>query len=523
MIASMRVDLKFILASVTAFLIMGIISFSGYIGLYSEILPQTKDVPPLEPPTKLSAKPDKPAFVSEEVKSLKKALVKLRNLKFKKDIPVGVKTREELKQMMLADFNEDKPDLELEKIRKALNKFGLLPPDLNIGKFMRDLLTEQIGGFYDPQKKELTVVIKGTSAQTPLETRQLETILGVSMTHITIIHELTHVLQDQYFDLLTLPLNDPDNDDLATAVKSVAEGEATYTMYAYPLSRLGLDMALMPDITQGIETMSFGGSGLIDKAPLYIKEGLLFPYIAGLYFIRRVKAQGGWAGVDKLYADLPASTEQIIHPKKYLDASRDYPVSITLPPLTRTLTGSRWKHLLTNVMGELNVRILFKEFLPNLRPKRIAAGWDGDQFVVFEHKPLLTPKEDADSESAPASGTFPEPITAIPVRLLVWYTTWDTLADSDQFYQGYRLLIEKKYPSAKLNEETETSTIWRNEKGLVYIEKRDLDVLIIETVPPELLKSLVALIWENTQKTELKKVARVEPRKKAKEEEKEVK
>jgi len=65
------------------------------------------------------------------------------------------------------------------------------------------------------------------------------------------------------------------------------------------------------------------------QAPDILKAGLIFPYLQGWGFVNRVRSECGWAAVDKLYADLPESTEQIIHPDRYIDR-RDRPVRIAL-------------------------------------------------------------------------------------------------------------------------------------------------------------------------------------------------
>ena len=40
--------------------------------------------------------------------------------------------------------------------------------------------------------------------------------------------------------------------------------------------------------------------------------------------------------------DPPKSTEQIMHPEKYLNKPRDNPLPVTMPDLTKTL-GAGWK------------------------------------------------------------------------------------------------------------------------------------------------------------------------------------
>jgi hypothetical protein len=42
---------------------------------------------------------------------------------------------------------------------------------------------------------------------------------------------------------------------------------------------------------------------------------LQFPYTTGFGFINQVNGTGGWQAVDGLYANMPQSTEQILHPR----------------------------------------------------------------------------------------------------------------------------------------------------------------------------------------------------------------
>lgn len=446
----------------------------------------------------------KPIF--QEVPALEKLISQRRGLPFKKHVRVGVTNSQELRKKILESYKEDLAQKELLKIKKALVKFGLIPADLNLEKFMIDLLTEQIAGFYDPIAKELYLVENTSSITGNLIDEEFQEYFGVSWSKLAVIHELTHALQDQNFDLLTLPLDDPDNDDLATAVKSVVEGEASFIMYDHLFKKIDRDLTLYPDISS---LMAPAGTGrqagafsepttrnetLMARAPLYIQEGLLFPYAQGLNFIQKVKAAKGWDGVTNLYQDLPASTEQIMHPQKYLDEKRDYPIRITLPDLTDILEEKEWELLLKNVMGELNTKIIFKEFMPNRQTDRLASGWDGDQFAVWENK---------------TTGQV----------LMLWLTTWDSLKDTREFTRAYLKLIKKKYPQAvelasddwfKAKPGT-TRKIWSTEEDFVLIEKKELDVLIIESAPVDRLIEIRDRVWSKTHKEELKKVNRVQP------------
>src|SRR5262249_14137769 len=73
----------------------------------------------------------------------------------------------------------------------------------------------------------------------------------------------------------------------------------------------------------------------------------------------RVKAKGGWEAVDALWARLPASTEQALHPAK-LGGDRDQPVRVTLPDLASSL-GDEWRRTAEDTLGELGVQCFLEE------------------------------------------------------------------------------------------------------------------------------------------------------------------
>jgi len=453
----------------------------------------------------------------ETIRRLKFALTRLRGLEFKNELKVGIKKKDELKEKLQEQPEKESLE-EYEKIRKAFVKFGLIPMDLNLRQFMIDVLTEQIGGFYDPEQKELYIV-PGGETQSNLES------LGIPLNIIAIIstlHEMTHALQDQNFDLLTLPMDEMGNDDLATAVKSLVEGEATFLMWDYMFRQRGFDLVLFPDMSETTAPTPFSDRSLLDSAPIYIKEGLSFPYNKGLEFVKFIKARGGWEAINKIYSDLPASTEQIIHPEKYFsEDERDYPITITIPDTTKVLTSTQWSLLLENVMGEFNISLLKKQFFPTFTSKRMSEGWGGDKFILWE--------DQINKHS-----------------LLVWFTAWDTETDAREFFNAYKKLIPKKYsgtstefPNAILKDKEFSRVTWQLDRqtdpssdtnktltktNMVSIEQNGLDVLVIEDVPENLLGGLVQTIWTKVQREKLKEVKRVPlPQKKEEKKEKEEK
>src|SRR5690606_32689059 len=73
---------------------------------------------------------------------------------------------------------------------------------------------------------------------------------------LVLVHELTHALQDQHFDLMRLSLENA-NADVALAVHALGEGDAEFTTWryvqTYPLHLPAVSGEVVPDVPANIE------------------------------------------------------------------------------------------------------------------------------------------------------------------------------------------------------------------------------------------------------------------------------
>lgn len=123
---------------------------------------------------------------------------------------------------------------------------------------------------------------------------------------VVLVHELTHALQDQAFDLATMSRAAAADPDRARALSALAEGDATRIELAY--------LATLPAADQAAVRARH------DHSPTprsYAELEATFPYTAGRDFVAAVAAQGGNAAVDAAFRRPPVSTAQVIDPKAY--------------------------------------------------------------------------------------------------------------------------------------------------------------------------------------------------------------
>ena len=378
-------------------------------------------------------------------------------LPIKYKVNLDFKERAELRRYLIELLHKEYPREKLMVMAKAYTKIGLLPKDFPLEKFLIELYSEQVAGFYDPKSKKL-FLIKGFDPQ---------------FQQMIMVHELVHFLQDQHFNLMLLIKSDTDNDDLILARQAVVEGQATAVMMEI-LS--GQEITQLPDLAplaeMALNLPDFARSTLV-KSPEYIKRGLLFPYIAGTSFIQHYySALQGYNSL-KLFSRLPTSTEQIIHFEKYFD-NPDEPTSIKINGL-ENLLQPEWHPLYSNVIGELDLSILIKEFLTPEAADKGADGWDGSRFYTFERS---------------LDGRV----------LLIWLSTFDSQMDALEFFQSYKKILAAKYKRERLiKRKAKKFFQWQTEEGIAYLELKGCDVLIIEGIEPEFLSSLIKLCFKATK------------------------
>lgn len=290
----------------------------------------------------------------------------ITGLKLRTPVKKTLRSREEIRAYVISEMNEDKEPGERYASARSAEAFGLLPKGFDIDSFMVDLLTEQIAGLYDPKAHEFYI-----ADWIPLADQRM-----------VMAHELTHALEDQHFQIETWVKAARPNDDGELAREAVLEGSAMAAMIDYLLNESGRSLKDLPDIDPSMLVGDMGSTPALKKSPPFLKDALVFPYFAGLTFSADL-LKNGWKGLPAVFSNPPISTQQIMHPALY--HSGKTPSTENLPDVDKLL-GPDWTKLEENVMGEFGWKEVLKQFLGEDRASSLAAAWDGDRYVVYEHK-----------------------------------------------------------------------------------------------------------------------------------------
>jgi len=325
----------------------------------------------------------------------------ITGLKLRTPLKKSLRSREQIRDYVIKQMNEEKNPAERYAGARSAEAFGLIPKRFDLDAFMIDVLTEQVEGLYDPKTHEFYI-----ADWSPLADQRM-----------VMAHELTHALEDQHFQIEAWERAARPNDDAELARDAVLEGSAMAAMVDYLMLGTGRSLKDLPDFDPSMLVGDLSSTPTLKKAPPFIKDALIFPYMSGLTFSAAVMKESGWAGLPALFEKPPVSSQQILHPELY--KSGNIPANVSLPPLEKLL-GSDWTRLEENVMGEFGWKEVLKQFLDNDRARSLAAAWDGDWYVVYEQKKSKR-------------------------LVLVTHLHLDKLESAERFFGQYSEALEKKY------------------------------------------------------------------------------
>jgi hypothetical protein len=248
---------------------------------------------------------------------------------------------------------------ELETDIQVLKMLGLVEADADLSGLLGEIAGD-VAGAYDPRTGDLFVI----SDAIPPERAVVD---------VTLAHELGHALEDQAFGL-----RDPETlaGDAALAEEALVEGSATAVMYQF-----AAEQNLLFDL---ITAESLDDAGLAEIPPS-IQAQILFSYLSGLEFVQELRRAGGdWNIIDiALRSRPPVSTEQVMHPQKYLRGEQPLPVSIAARPVL----GKGWRRLDGDTVGEFDLLQLLTLASADAAARKAAAGWGGGRFEMWRRGP----------------------------------------------------------------------------------------------------------------------------------------
>ncbi len=315
-----------------------------------------------------------------------------------------VLSRKEVNRFLEERIREAVKPAELRAEELTLKKLGFVPADFDLKKTTIALLTEQTAAFYDYHRKQLFLTDWASN----------------SLRDAATVHEMAHALADQNFGLERFAKKAQNDTEKAAARQAVVEGQASWLMRELAKRNTvhNEPEAEQPPFPE------------FDRAPLYLRETLTFPYNYGTDFQQAVYARFGKDSFRRVFLQPPVSTQQILHPEMYFAGTLPQPVP--LPAI------HGMKSIVEGPLGELEHSILLRQYATSEDAREVSPHWRGGRFQLWENR---------------KSGRIS----------LVYGSVWDAESSAAAFFSLYRRLLQQK-----LHNVTVTA-----ESGALYAGKAD--------------------------------------------------
>lgn len=300
---------------------------------------------------------------------------------------------------------------------------GMLPEGTDLASLAVSFTAATAGATYSPLDKQVLLVAERGG--------------GVRDSGL-LTHEFVHALQDQHFDLLRMVLARPFSFDREEAAFALVEGDAVSVERRVTQGEAWARKSIEDLTREEDERYASYRKGIGAFFPPLLTETFIFRYRDGLHFVETLKRSRPAVSLDELFRRPPQSSEQVLHPEKYLSGEPPREVELDL----EEFADEGWRPTATTPLGEVGVRGLLLAGVSADEARRAAAGWGGDRSFVFERE-----------------GRAP---------LFVWRTVWDTPRDAQEFFRAYNQLLQRRAaPGAAAQGESERE--WREGAALTRV------------------------------------------------------
>ena len=297
----------------------------------------------------------------ERIAPVARAAEKIRGLAFEHPVPVRFLTDAAFRKRVTSDRDKlTKQDKrEIRTTTETLRAFGLLPGHVDLFDAVNTARGDGVLAYYSPEDHEVVVRGKG-----PID----------APTRATLAHELTHVLQDQHFDLPKLEKADGKEHPDSGALKALIEGDANWVEDKYVGEMSQADRQAYIDSFSAADSTS---SATASAVPGIVQFIIGAPYELGPFMIDALRATDGRAGVDAAFRRPPTNDAQMLDPAKLV-------LNTTARTVKAPKLGAGERRIgESEEFGALSLYIMLASRIPAADAFAAADGWAGDRQITL--------------------------------------------------------------------------------------------------------------------------------------------
>ncbi len=418
--------------------------------------PATPTITPTIPPTPTNTLAPPAPSAAAEMDAIQQQVSELRGLDSLEQVNKYVVNRSIVEDALLDQMATSGYLEKLHDDERVLIASGLIQPTYGLQTFTLNQMVDHLGGVYLPWSKQIFVLgLQYASAE--------RFVFG---------HQYDHALVDQYFhiDEMSVYPYCTSNKQRCDAIRALVEGDASLLM------RQWLDRYASSQDKQEVTDYQPPPFLIPDQyPPSYAAMDLQFPSTYGVEFVKYLYNRGKWSLVNKAYSELPDSTEQIIHPEKYI--RREAPIVVADPSLSEVLPAE-WREIQRDSFGEWRTYMILGSGADPVAQQedriaaKAAAGWGGDTYQAFYNE----------SDNA---------------TILAAHWVWDTQTDAKEFQLALGDYLDKRFRGNKLDQEN--SDCWKADGQVACLFETKSESLWLIAPSEALVERLVSLYTNFTK------------------------
>jgi len=292
-----------------------------------------------------------------------RAVERDRGLEFTHPVTVVYLDDAAFKARISAGVDElDEEDIEdLERAFAALRALGLTKGEYDLEQ-VTDATARSVAAFFDPETDQ--IVVPDDYRDADLDPYQQSVI----------VHELTHALQDQHFDLEAI--FDSDEAHETVAGDALIEGDASSieNMFISRLDASGLD-AYVAAQNRAAES----AQSVIDEYDLPPAFTLLLqvPYATGPSLVWMLRGADGVKRLNDAFGSPPTADRDALNPAPYVYGD-PAPLAVTAPPVPAGASDSE-----NGAFGALMLMAMLNNTMTPRDAMTTADAWGGDHYVMY--------------------------------------------------------------------------------------------------------------------------------------------
>ena len=388
--------------------------------------------------------PEKSEELFAQVDSMLASLTEITGLAPRKPIPREILTREEIRALIESRIVAGNSPEEIRREELFLKLFGFVDGDFDLKREVVDVLTEQVTALYDFKTRQL----------------YLATWTSADMQEFALVHELAHALADQHFNLKKF-IKGARTSEQDMARSAVMEGQASWLMTEYVMRQGGRSMVgnrLLAAAAASASKVEAGRFPVFSKAPLFLRETMLFPYAEGLMFQQAIIDKLGEDAFAEVFRNPPATSQHILDPETYLSGLRARP-----PALPRVKLPKGFRRIHHGEIGQLDHRILLNQFISQEVADELSPRWRGGRYEIREHKKTRR-------------------------AVLTYAVRWESADDAARFLDLYKMICKKKWNDVEFDTETDQEASGRANGGRFHLRCNGTVFTSVEGLPDDRVK-----------------------------------